>query len=120
MAKAKRKMMYDSEEDILSLSKGIKVKSSKDIGDFIIDVDHRGFIVGLEILNASENLGIKQEYLKSLEQASMSITYKPNSVCIAIFMKIKEKEKEIAIPLTIDLGHGAVKTEKTLFAVASP
>src|SRR4030042_6122344 len=118
MAKTNTKMSYDSEEDILSLSKGIKAKASIDIGDFIIDVDHRGFIVGLEILNASQNLGLKEELLEALEQASMQVTYKPNSVSIAIYMKMKEKEKEIAIPLTIDLGHGAVRTEKTMFAMA--
>jgi uncharacterized protein YuzE len=119
MATKNAKMSYDSEEDILSLSKGIKVKASIDIGDFIIDVDHRGLIVGLEILNASQNIGLKEEFLKSLEQASMQVTYKPNSVFIAIYMKMKNKEKEIRIPLTVDLGHGAVKTEKTQFAVAS-
>jgi uncharacterized protein YuzE len=116
---AKKKMMYDSEEDILSLSKGIKVKASIDIGDFIVDVDYSGFIVGIEILNASQNLRIREEQLKSLEQASMNITYKPNYVLITLLLKLKEKEKEIAIPLTVDLGHGSIKTEKTQFAVAS-
>jgi uncharacterized protein YuzE len=119
MATKNAKMSYDREEDILSLSKGIKAKASIDIGDFIIDVDSRGFIVALEILNASQNLGIKEEMLKSLEQASMQVTYKPNYVYIAIYMKMKGKEKEVSIPLTVDLGHGAVKTEKTMFAMAS-
>jgi len=116
---AKKKMMYDSEEDILSLSKGIKVKASIDIGDFIVDVDYSGFIVGIEILNASQNLGIKEEQLKSLEEASMNVIYKPNYVLVTLFLKSKGKEKEVAIPLTIDLGHGSIKTEKTQFAVAS-
>jgi len=119
MAKSNTKMMYDSEEDILSLSKGIKVKASIDIGDFVIDVDHRGFIVGIEILNASQNLKIKEEDLESLEAASMQVTYKPSCVYIAIFMKMKQKEKDITIPLTVDLGHGSVKTERTMFAMAS-
>src|SRR4030043_1154446 len=114
-----KKMMYDSEEDILSLSKGIKVKASIDVGDFIIDIDHSGFIVGIEILDASHNLGIKEGELKAIEQASMNVVYKPNSVLISLFMKFKEKEKEIAIPLTLDLGHGSLKTEKTRFAMAS-
>ena len=118
MAK-RNKIIYDCEEDILSLSKGIKVKASIDIGDFVIDVDHNDFIVGIEILNASQNLGIKEEQLKSLEQASMNVTYKPNYVLIALFIKFKDKEKEIAIPLTVDLGHASIKTERMQFAVAS-
>lgn len=112
-------MMYDSEDDILFLSKGIKVKASIDIGDFVIDVDHRGFIVGLEILNASQNLKIKEEMLKSLEKASMNIIYKPNYVLITLFMKLEKTEKDITIPLTVDLGHCSIKTEKTQFAMAS-
>lgn len=112
-------MTYDAEEDILSLSKNVKVKASIDIGDFIIDVDHDGFVAGIEILNASQNLGLTEVQLASLEQASMNVTYKPNYVLIALLMKIKNKEKDITIPLTVDLGHGSIKTEKTRFAVAS-
>ena len=111
-------MSYDSEEDILFLSKGRKIKASIDIGDFIIDVDHRGFVAGIEILNASQNLGLTETQLKSLEKASMSVTYKPNYVLIALIMKIKKKEKDITIPLTVDLGHGAIKKENFQFAVA--
>ena len=118
MAKANTKIIYDEEEDILFLSKGRKVKSSIDIGDFIIDVDSNGFISGIEILNASDNLKISEEQLKELEEASMSVTYKPNYVCIYLFMKFNKKEKDITIPLTVDLGHGSVRTEKTVFAVA--
>ncbi|MBN2052502.1 DUF2283 domain-containing protein [Candidatus Woesearchaeota archaeon] len=112
-----KKIIYDSEEDILSLTKGVKVKSSMDIGDFVIDIDHEGFISGIEILNASQNLGIEEEQLKTIEEASMNITYKPGHVLISLLLKSKRKEKEIAIPLTVDLGRTA-KTEKTRFAIA--
>ena len=112
------KISYGGEEDILSLSRGRKVKASIDIGDFIIDVDASGFVSGIEILNASENLKIPEEQLKELHEASMSVTYKPNYVYINVFMKFAKKEKDIAIPLTVDLGHGSIRTQKTVFAVA--
>ena len=118
MAKGNTKIIYDEEEDILFLSKGRKVKASIDIGDFVIDVDTSGFISGIEILNASENLKISDEQLKELQEASMAVTYKPNYACIYLVMKFKKKEKDITIPLTVDLGHGSVRTEKTIFAVA--
>jgi uncharacterized protein YuzE len=114
-----KKIMYDSEEDILSLSKGTKVKASIDVGDFVIDVDHSGFVVGIEILNASQNLGVKEEQLKSLEEASMNVMYKPNYVLVTLFLKSAKKEKEVVIPLTVDLGHALVKSEKTRFAVGA-
>lgn len=118
MAKVNTKMTYDEEEDILFLSKSRKVKASIDIGDFVIDVDHDGFVTGIEILNASENLKLSREQLKELQKASMAVTYKPNHVYIYLVMMFKEKEKDLTIPLTIDLGHGSVKTERTNFAVA--
>jgi len=118
MAKVNTKIVYDKEEDILFLSKGRKVKASIDIGDFIIDVDMNGFITGIEILNASENLKLTEEQLSSLQEASMVVNYKPNYVVIYLVMKLKEKEKDLTIPLTVDLGHGSVRTERTNFAVA--
>jgi len=33
-------------------------------------------------------------------------------------MQIKEKEKEITIPLTVDLGHGSITSKKIDFAIA--
>ena len=118
MAKINKKMIYDEEEDILFLSKGRKVKASIDIGDFILDIDTDGFVSGIEILNASENLKLQEEQLKGLQEASMVVTYKPDYVYIYLVMKFKGKEKDITIPLTVDLGHGSLKTEKISFAVA--
>ncbi len=118
MAEVNTKMNYDEEEDILVLSKSRKIKASLDLGDFVIDVDSDGFIVGIEILNASQNLRLKEEQLKDLKQASMNVVYKPNYVHISIIMQFGSKEKDIHIPLTVDLGHGTVTTEKTNFAVA--
>ena len=118
MAKSNTKISYDEEEDILFLSKGRKVKASIDIGDFIIDIDTNGFVTGIEILNASQNLNLTEEQLSGLQEASMVVTYKPNYVVIYLVMKLKEKEKDITIPLTVDLGHGSVRTERANFAVA--
>ncbi len=63
MAEINTKMNYDPEEDILLLSKERKVKASIDLGDCIIDVDTKGFISRIEILNASQNLGLKENQI---------------------------------------------------------
>ena len=118
MAEINTKMNYDEEEDILMLSKGRKVKASIDLGDFIIDVDTSGFVSGIEILNASQNSGLSEEQLKDLNHVSMNVSYKPNYVLITIIMQFANQEKDIHIPLTVDLGHGLVTTEKMNFAVA--
>jgi len=117
MAEVNTKMSYNLEEDILVLSKNRKIKASIDLGDFVIDVDSSGFIVGIEILNASLNLGLTEKQLVNLKQAAMNVVYKPNYVHISILMQFGSQEKDIHIPLTIDLGHGVVTTEKTNFAI---
>ena len=112
----KNKIKYDAEEDILVLSKGNKVKSSEDIGDFIIDIDHDRFITGIEILDASTTLGIDAEQLKNLKTASMKVTYKPDHALILLVLGFAHKEKDISIPLTLSLGHSSTKTESAKFA----
>jgi len=72
----------------------------------------------MEILNASENLRMTVEQLKDLQKASMVVTYKPNYVYITLAMALKKKEKDIAIPLTVDLGHRSISTRNMNFAVA--
>lgn len=117
MAK-KTEINYDTEEDILSLSKGKKVKVSKDIGDFVIDFDYEGCVSGLEILNASESLKIEPKELEKIEEATMTVTYRQKEIYISIVLKGKEKQMDIMIPLSLDFGHQDLKTEKTTFALA--
>ena len=57
MAKQIKTIDYDLDEDILFISNGEKVKASLDIGDFILDVNHNNLICGIEIMDASVNLG---------------------------------------------------------------
>ncbi len=116
MAKGNAKINYNSEEDILNLSKGNPSKASIEIGDFVIDVDFKGFVSAIEVLNASENLGIKKEILEEVEKARMSIVYKPNYLFVGIVFNFSGIEKDVRIPLTIDLGHSKVEKEETVFA----
>ncbi len=105
---------YDYEEDILAMSKGKKSKESIDVGDFIVDIDAQGFVAGIEILNASENLKISRQQLKMLKKASMVVRYKPDHIYISLVLSLKEKEKDITIPLILNSGH--TTTQKTVFA----
>jgi len=111
---AKTKIVYDSEEDILHLSRGRKVQASIEIGDFIVDVDTKGFISGIEILDASERLGIPLDYLKNISEASMAVTYKPNLVYLRVvfaFGGVAERPI-VSIPIQLDLGHGSASVEE--------
>jgi uncharacterized protein YuzE len=116
MDKKKTRINYDIEEDILVLSKCKKVKESIDVGDFIIDVDKENFISGIEILNASQNLNISGNDLKEIKNASMNVAYKTKNVIITLVLQYNGKEKDVSIPLSINLGH-IERIEKTEFAL---
>jgi len=117
MAKKIKTIDYDLENDILFISDGEKVKTSLDIGEFVLDVNHHNLISGIEIMDASENLGIEKEILKNIRNIKMSVTYKTNHVYVLlmIIFKMKGKEINIPIPLTLDLGHKIPRKEMLIY-----
>ena len=117
MAKQIKTINYDDENDIFRISNGQKVKVSIDIGDFILDVNHNNFICGVEIMDASENLGISKENLKYIQNIKMSITYKTNHIYVLLMIIFKKdiKEVNIPIPLTIGLGHKEPRKEVLVY-----
>jgi uncharacterized protein YuzE len=116
MAKINPKIIYNREEDIFYLSKKRPSRASIEIGDFIIDIDSQGFVSAIEILNASDNLGIEPNLLEKVEKASMNVTYKPDYIFVVLFIKFQDKDKEIRIPLSISLGHKKIQKEDFIFA----
>ena len=87
------------------------------MGDFILDVSHDNLICGVEIMDASENLGISKENLSTVQNIKMSVTYKTNNVYVLLAITFKEKGKEvnITIPVTIGLGHKEPKKEVLVY-----
>lgn len=116
MAESNTKIRYNKEEDILNLSKGNPSQASIEIGDFILDIDFKGFVTAIEILNASENLNINKEMLESIEKANMIVIYKPNYLFVSLIFNFKGVEKDIKIPLTVNLGHNQVQKQEVSFS----
>jgi len=117
MAKQIKIIDYDPKNDIFYISNKEKVKSSLDIGDFVLDVTHDNLIGGIEIMDASENLGISKTILKNIKSIKMSVTYKTNHVYVLLMIVFKEKDKEvnIPIPLTLGLGHKTPQKEVLVY-----
>ena len=117
MARQIKTIDYDPDNDILFISDGEKVKASLDIGDFVLDVSHSNFICGIEIMDASENLGIDKDVLKNIKSMKMSVTYQTNHVYVLLIIIFKEgyKEVNIPIPLTLDLGHKTPRQEVLVY-----
>jgi len=117
MARQIKAIDYDADNDILSISNGEKVKASLDIGDFVLDVSHKNLISGIEIMDASENLGISKEVLKDIQSIKMAVTYKTNNVYVLLMIVFKKEGREvnIPIPLTLDLGHKVPRKDVLLY-----
>jgi uncharacterized protein YuzE len=117
MAKTIKTIDYDSENDIFFISKGKKVKASLDIGDFILDVDNKNLINGIEVMDASENLGIDKEILSKIKSVKMSVDYRTNNVYILLVILFQKGNKEvnIPIPLSLDLGHKKPQKEVLIY-----
>lgn len=117
MARPIKTIDYDADNDIFFISNGEKVKASLDIGDFILDVSHNNLICGIEIMNASDNLGIGKDDLKQIQNIKMSVTYKTNYVYVLLMVAFKKKGKEVnvPIPLTLSLGHKTPRKEVLVY-----
>lgn len=117
MAKQIKRIDYDVENDIFFMSNGEKVKNSIDVGDFILDVSQDNLICGLEIMDASENLGVSKDVLNDINNMKMSVNYKTNHVYVLLMINFRKEDKEIniQIPLTINLGHKKPKKEVLLY-----
>lgn len=113
MAKTIKTIDYDYENDIFFISDGSKVRSSLDIGNFVLDVNGENLISGIEVMDASENLGISKEVLKNIKSIKMSVTYKTNNVYVLLMISfgVNEKDVNVQIPLTLSLGNKVPQKE---------
>lgn len=113
MAKKIKIIDYDSSNDILFISNEEKVKTSIDIGDFVLDVNNNNFICGLEVMDASENLGISKKLLNNIKNIKMNVLYRTDNICVLLTMLFQDKGKEVnmSIPLSLNLGHKTPQKE---------
>lgn len=117
MAKTIKTIDYDSDNDILFISDGTKVISSLDLGDFVLDINGKNLIGGVEVMDASENLGISKDILGKIKSIRMSVTYKTNNVYVLLVMAFQKKNKEVnmSIPLSLSLGHKTPQKEVLVY-----
>ena len=100
---AEVKFDYDKEnDDLYMVRKDASVKSSVMFGDMILDVSKDGKLVGIEMLDASNIVGISVEELLSIIRAEMQVFYKPNMVIVRIHLFFKDVEREVSIPIATE------------------
>ncbi len=94
---------YDSSNDILYAYKDdSRPYSNVIIGEFHLEFDKSGSIVGIEILNASGLLGeydISKKQLENISKIELKVVTRNNSLLIFIIIKALHQEKTAAITM---------------------
>jgi len=98
------KSYYDAENDLFYAHKeNTKVFSNIMLGDFHIEYDREGNIVGIEVLNATDVLkeyGVSKEMLKQMQDVQIKVIEKQST--ILVWLIIVGKGKEQGIPITVN------------------
>jgi len=97
---------YSEKSDILNIHQtDKKTEGSSELGDFTVDFDKIGNVVGIEIMNASEFLeqaGISKEQLDGLKGAQLTIVQKKSYMLVwAVLILPQNVEKKILLPTPI-------------------
>lgn len=98
---------YSEGSDIFNIhKKGKKSAGSSELGDFTVDFDNSGNIIGVEIMNVADFLresDISEEELQQLQGAELCTSYPKNGITY-LWVKLlfpEQMEKKIAIPAPV-------------------
>lgn len=98
------KFNYDKLNDLLYVYKeNSNVYANVVIGEFHIELDKEGNVVGVEILKAFDLLseyGITMELLENIKKVNLKIVTRDNS--LLIFLMIASLMEEKSIPITMN------------------
>lgn len=94
---------YSEKSDILHIHRqNKKVEGSAELGDFTMDFDKNGNVIGVEINNVSEFLkqaGVSEEQLKGLKCAEIAVNKRDPKMTIVWIKLILPKNIERRIPI---------------------
>jgi uncharacterized protein YuzE len=93
---------YDSHADSLYVCMR-QSNYSVDIGDFVVDFDNKNFVCGIEIQNASKNIGLTKSQLSKILKAKFAINYRPRMVLIKLMLMAEQNPTIFSLPLMIDI-----------------
>ena len=89
-------MDYDYANDILFFKlKDREYDFSMEFENMVIDVDKEKFIVGMQIFNVSQFLGIKKEYLRQIPKWQFKSKVRDNVIEVRLFYQISIRNRII-------------------------
>ena len=97
------KYSYDKLNDLFyAYKENSSIFSNVIIGEFHLEIDKEGSIVGIEILGASgllEEYGITKELLEDMQDVIMKIVSRNNSLIVFLIIKTQKIEKSATITM---------------------
>ena len=97
------KFNYDELNDLLYVyKKDSSVYSNVMIGEFHLELNKNGEIVGIEILKASEILSefdIPQEILQHIDKAELKVVIRNNSLLVSLMIHGLDQDKSATITM---------------------
>lgn len=116
------KSQYDYGADLLTIKEeDAAIQRSLKIGDITLDFDSDGRVVGMEALNASENIMLPEEIdedvpelLDRIVEADLAVNYRENSITVVVkILMAKEAEEAKEEPV-----EGLMQTPSPMVSVA--
>lgn len=113
---------YDYGADLLTIKEeDAAIQRSLKIGDITLDFDSDGGVVGMEALNASENIMLPEEIdedvpalLDHIVEADLAVNYRENSITVVVkILMAKEAEETKEEPV-----EGLMQTPSPMVSVA--
>ena len=97
---------YSEKSDILNVHKANKkTTGSAELGDFTVDFDKNGNVVGIEIMNASKFfklVSIDKEQLENIKEAEIILQKRGEYMLVCIKLVLpKNIERVIPLPATV-------------------
>lgn len=87
---------YDSEVDILTVDEEGRepedYEESLPVGDYVIDLDQNDRVLGVEILNASQNLPFTKQELESIQSAELRVEERSGARTITIEVEYQDQK----------------------------
>lgn len=94
----KAEFIYNKDLDSIAVFNGRKTYASIELGkEIIIALDRHNRVTGVEIFNPDKLFKIPKKLLNDISMASLTSTVRGGLLCIYVFLKIHDIEKEIPI-----------------------
>ena len=95
---------YDFDNDsLLFRDESFKYHSSIDMGDLILDIGEDGSPIGMELLNASKNFGVRRISLRCIKDIKASINVSDEVIEVKISVYVEKRNNTVE---KVSVSHG--------------